>query len=124
MCNQMIRESYTKNTEILNEILGLYRFIVEKYASHASQQAHIVSLVKFLKDIWDFFVKKRAEHGGEAAAENMNEEEEKEDNEINLALQSIMRIMSHVLAVRKMLILLDCRIYQWTRWTHRYHWRY
>jgi hypothetical protein len=36
MCNLMIRETYTKNTEILNEILQLYRFIVEKYASHAS----------------------------------------------------------------------------------------
>ena len=36
MCNLMIRETYTKNTEILNEILELYRFIVEKYASHAS----------------------------------------------------------------------------------------
>ena len=36
MCNQMIRSTYTKNTEILNEILELYRLIVEKYASHAS----------------------------------------------------------------------------------------
>ena len=31
----MILESYTKNTEILNEILELYRFLVEKYASYA-----------------------------------------------------------------------------------------
>ncbi len=36
MCNSMIQSTYTKNTEILNEILELYRFIVEKYASHAS----------------------------------------------------------------------------------------
>ena len=35
MCNTMILETYTKNTEILNEILELYRFLVEKYASHA-----------------------------------------------------------------------------------------
>jgi hypothetical protein len=37
MCNQMILSTYTKNTEILNEILELYRFIVEKYSSNASQ---------------------------------------------------------------------------------------
>jgi hypothetical protein len=36
MCNHMIKETYTQNTEILNDILELYRFIVEKYASHAS----------------------------------------------------------------------------------------
>jgi hypothetical protein len=61
MCNHMIRETYTKNTEILNEILELYRFIVEKYASHASQSEHIISLVKFLQDIWVFFVTKCVE---------------------------------------------------------------
>jgi hypothetical protein len=33
MCNTMILETYSKNTEILNEILELYRFVVEKYAS-------------------------------------------------------------------------------------------
>jgi hypothetical protein len=54
----MIKETYTKNTEVLNEILELYRFIVEKYAAHASQTLHIVSLVKFLKDIWVFFTGK------------------------------------------------------------------
>jgi hypothetical protein len=58
MCNQMILLSYTKNTEILNEILELYRFIVEKYASQGSQQSHIVALVTFLKEIWDFFIGK------------------------------------------------------------------
>jgi hypothetical protein len=36
MCNDMIMRTYTKNTEVLNEILELYRFIVEKYAEHAS----------------------------------------------------------------------------------------
>lgn len=33
MCNKMILTTYTHNTEILNEILELYRLIVEKYAS-------------------------------------------------------------------------------------------
>jgi hypothetical protein len=32
MCNQMIMTTYTKKTEILNEVLELYRLIVEKYA--------------------------------------------------------------------------------------------
>ncbi len=36
MCNDMIMRTYTKNTEVLNEILELYRFIVEKYAEHSS----------------------------------------------------------------------------------------
>ena len=65
MCNQMIMLTYTKNTEILNEILELYRFIVEKYAAHASQQAHIIALVTFLKEIWDFFVAKSETHQDE-----------------------------------------------------------
>jgi hypothetical protein len=95
MCNMMIRETYTKNTEILNEILELYRFIVEKYASHASQQTHIIALVEFLKDIWEFFVKK----SHELRTQVRTQEEEKEDDEINIAFQSIMRIMSHVIAV-------------------------
>lgn len=42
MCNSMIFETYTKNTEILNEILELYRFLVEKYASHAHQHTQII----------------------------------------------------------------------------------
>ena len=65
MCNQMIMLTYTKNTEILNEILELYRFIVEKYAAHASQQIHIIALVTFLKEIWDFFVAKSETHQDE-----------------------------------------------------------
>ena len=99
MCNQMIRETYTKNTEILNEILELYRFIVEKYASHAGQQEHIIALVKFLKDIWDFFVQKHQNLHNKELKREKSQEEEKEVNEIDIALQSIMRIMSHIVAV-------------------------
>lgn len=38
MCNIMIERSYTRNnnTEIMNEVLELYRFVVEKYAAEAS----------------------------------------------------------------------------------------
>ena len=61
MCNDMIMRTYTQNTEILNEILELYRFIVEKYANHTSQQAHIQKLVEFLKQIWEFFERKQVE---------------------------------------------------------------
>ena len=71
MCNKMIQSTYTKNTEILNEILELYRFIVEKYSAHASQQTHIIHLVKFLKDIWDFFLQKQGLiKEGEISSEN------------------------------------------------------
>lgn len=38
MCNSMIMSTYQKNTEILNEILVLYRFIVEKYAGSSQHQ--------------------------------------------------------------------------------------
>ena len=93
MCNQMILQTYTKNTEILNEILELYRFIVEKYASSAAQQAHVISLVQFLKEIWEFFVQKQGE------IKRGSTEEQKEEDEINIALQSILRIMTHVIAV-------------------------
>jgi len=51
--------------------------------------------VEFLKDIWEFFVKKSQELRSHAKTH----EEEKEDDEINIAFQSIMRIMSHVIAV-------------------------
>lgn len=96
MCNQMILQTYTKNIEILNEILELYRFIAEKYASSASQLQHIIALVRFLKEIWDFFIKKQDEAKTEAAAGG--EDKQKEDDEINLVLQCIMRIMSHIIA--------------------------
>jgi hypothetical protein len=83
MCNQMIKMTYTKNTEVLNEILELYRFIVEKYASHGSQQAHIVALVSFLKEIWDFFI---AKCGDEQSNEReLTAEEENEYNELRIA---------------------------------------
>jgi hypothetical protein len=36
MCNKMIMTTYTKNTEVLNEILELYRLLVEKYSSSTS----------------------------------------------------------------------------------------
>jgi hypothetical protein len=94
MCNMMIKQTYTLNTEILNEILELYRFIVEKYASHASQTPHIVALVQFMQELWGFFVEKAKTISKEA-----NEEENLEENEINIAFQSIMRIMSHIIAV-------------------------
>jgi hypothetical protein len=42
MCNQMIKDTYQHSTIVINEILELYRFIVEKYSAHESQQAHIV----------------------------------------------------------------------------------
>eukprot|EP00347_Sterkiella_histriomuscorum_P023381 403334851 len=96
MCNSMIQSTYTKNTEILNEILELYRFIVEKYASHASQQKHIVQLVGFLKDIWEFFTVKQGELKNKG--EDKNQEEEREEDEINIALQSIIRIMIHIIS--------------------------
>ncbi len=95
MCNMMIKQTYTLNTEILNEILELYRFIVEKYASHASQTAHIVALVQFMQELWGFFVEK-----AKAVPKEATEEENLEENEINIAFQSIMRIMSHIIAVR------------------------
>lgn len=94
MCNMMIKQTYTLNTEILNEILELYRFIVEKYASHASQTAHIVALVQFMQELWGFFVEK-----AKAVPKEATEEENLEENEINIAFQSIMRIMSHIIAV-------------------------
>jgi hypothetical protein len=53
-------------------------------------------LVKFIKEIWDFFVKKQAEIKDQ---KEKSLEEEKEDNEIDIALQNIMRIMSHIIAV-------------------------
>jgi hypothetical protein len=56
MCNKMIMTTHTKNTEILNEILELYRLIVEKYASGANTVRLIVELVGFLKEIWNYFV--------------------------------------------------------------------
>jgi hypothetical protein len=80
MCNMMIKQTYTLNTEILNEILELYRFIVEKYASHASQTPHIVALVQFMQELWGFFVEKAKTISKEA-----NEEENLEENEINIA---------------------------------------
>lgn len=98
MCNQMIQLSYTKNTEILNEILELYRFIVEKYASEGSQQAHIVALVTFLKEIWDFFLGRLAQRR-KGERDELTQEEQKEDDEISIALQSIIRIMSQIVAV-------------------------
>ena len=91
----MIKETYTKNTEILNDILELYRFIVEKYASHSSQSAHIVALVKLMQELWGFFVEKFSKYGNKETTE----EENSEENEILLAFQSIMRIMSHIIAV-------------------------
>ena len=103
MCNKMIQETYTKNTEILNEILELYRFIVEKYAAHASQQQHIVQLVHFLKEIWEFFTTKQNDLKNK---EDKNLEEEREEDEINLALQSIIRIMIHVISVSLIVIFL------------------
>ncbi len=51
--------------------------------------------MEFLKDIWEFFVKKSHELRSHAKTH----EEEKEDDEINIAFQSIMRIMSHIIAV-------------------------
>ena len=77
----MIKETYTKNTEILNDILELYRFIVEKYASHSSQSAHIVALVNLMQELWGFFVEKLSKFG----EKDINEEENAEENEINLA---------------------------------------
>lgn len=49
MCNHMILTVYTKNLEILNEILELYRLIVEKYASSHQVLPLIMELVSFLK---------------------------------------------------------------------------
>lgn len=94
MCNSMILMTYTKNTEVLNEILELYRFIVEKYAAHGSQQAHIVELVTFLREIWDFFIQKVGPEDRE-----LTQEEENECNELRIAQQSIMRIFTHIIAV-------------------------
>jgi len=56
MCNKMILTTYTQNTEILNEILELYRLIVEKYASALQTVSLIIQLVSFLKEIWDYFI--------------------------------------------------------------------
>ncbi len=78
MCNHMIKETYTLNTAILNEILELYRFIVEKYASHASQTQHIVALVQFMQELWGFFVEKEKI----ISAKVDNDEEFLEENEI------------------------------------------
>lgn len=55
MCNKMIMTTYTKNTEVLNEILELYRLIVDKYSS-SSSYAIIAQLAQFLKNIWDHFI--------------------------------------------------------------------
>ena len=82
MCNLMIKQTYTLNTEILNEILELYRFIVEKYSSHASQTSHIIALVQFMQELWRFFVEKAKK----IEAKESNEEENLEENEINIAL--------------------------------------
>ena len=83
MCNSMILMTYTKNTEVLNEILELYRFIVEKYAAHGSQQAHVIALVTFLKEIWDFFIQKVGAETGDDR--ELTQEEENECNELRIA---------------------------------------
>lgn len=55
MCNKMILTTYTKNTEVLNEILELYRLLVEKY-SDSSSYAQIAQLAHFLSTIWNYFI--------------------------------------------------------------------
>lgn len=55
MCNKMIMTTYTKNTEVLNEILELYRLLVEKYSSSKSYGL-IVQLAQFLNTIWHHFI--------------------------------------------------------------------
>jgi hypothetical protein len=47
-----------------------------------------------MQELWGFFVEKAKTISKEA-----NEEENLEENEINIAFQSIMRIMSHIIAV-------------------------
>jgi len=54
-----------------------------------------VALVNLMQELWGFFVEKLSKFG----EKDINEEENAEENEINLAFQSIMRIMSHIIAV-------------------------
>lgn len=54
-------------------------------------------MVKFLQEIWAFFTGKQ---GTLKVKEDKTDNEEKEEDEINLALQSIMRIMMLIIAVR------------------------
>lgn len=51
--------------------------------------------MQFLKDIWEFFVKRQTEI---SAIAERSAEQEKDFDEINLAFESIMRIMSHIIA--------------------------
>ena len=55
MCNKMIETTYKINTEVLNEVLELYRLIVDKY-SGSQVYLEIAKLANFLKQIWDFFI--------------------------------------------------------------------
>ena len=54
-----------------------------------------MALVNLMQELWGFFVEKLSKFG----EKDINEEENAEENEINLAFQSIMRIMSHIIAV-------------------------
>ncbi len=51
----MILQTYTINVEVLNEILELYKFIVEKYAAFNEAAQIINGAASFLKQIWNHF---------------------------------------------------------------------
>ena len=98
ICNQMILKYSSAvsdaNYQVVNEILELYRFIVEKYAGFnqlgpngevCQSMTVICELAMFLNTFWQKY-------------SSVELHDQKQERERSLILSSIMRIMSHVLS--------------------------
>ena len=68
---------------VVNEVLVLYRYIVEKYVNHSEGKQTIFQLILFLDQFWDKFHLRMKEKG--------------EEREQTIILSGIMRIMTLVL---------------------------
>ena len=68
---------------MVNEVLVLYRYIVEKYVNHLQGKHTILQLIVFLDQFWDKFSLRMKEVG--------------EQREQTIILSGIMRIMTLVL---------------------------
>jgi hypothetical protein len=85
-----------QNFQVINEVLELYRFIVEKYASFnvvdpngqiSSNITIICELALFLDGFWDRYAATLNRDGGDS-----------EERERSLIISSIMRIMTQTLS--------------------------